>query len=480
MKRIIAYIIFAVLSLGAANGQRISVSEPVQTNDGQTLTVSVRIGAAGLDVRKAGGYKLVLSAGNRDAAIVMPGVKYLSGQRAMYERRREALYGSDVPAAYEVFTKVRRDRIYETDYKVSLPYYSWMGDAVFSYVLYRYESDGLKAVTSGNIGPVMRSDMEHSSSPDPQMAVALTEYICPGTDRNAKRSETLAVNIEYQAGDPMLNPSHGANASALAKIDGFMALHFGGPLKARDLYITGYGSPDGKFADNEQLVMNRTKAMEKYLRSKYGLTEAITHTSWVAEDWDGLIRAIEADPGIPRRGEVKSAIASGIGREPDAREWLIKVIDDRRPYNYLLGNIYPSLRRIELEADYTGLELSDAQVKELALAHPEKLGPNDLCRAAAMFDEGSVNRRRILEAAVKQYPDDCSANNNIAVSLLREGNARAAYPFLQKISGDARAWVNIGAYYYLSGDLVHAREYFGKAAAEGIARGRENLKAMER
>lgn len=491
MKRVAIYITLAVLFLTggtALYGQQITVQAPEISNDGQTLVISTRIVAERLDLPVDGGYRFVFSIENRDTRILLPEIRYVSRLRGMLEKRRETLYPVNPVEPYETYARVKPGVKYTTGYEVSVPYYPWMRDAWIRYTLYAYGHDGMTVVKDEVVCsmalPEMRETLETQETqqqPDIALVRSMTAYAEPDAGESERRTEKLRLNLSYPAGSNEVAPVYDGNPAELAGLDRFMKSDSGrGYSKPRNIYITVYGSPDGAFENNERTARSRAQAMERYVRSKYDMTGVEVRTSWVAEDWDGLIRAVEADRRIPRRDEVLSAIASGIGRDPDTREWLVKVIDDRKPYNYLIDNIYPSLRRVEVEADSYPLTLTDAQIKEMALTNPEALGAKEMYRAANFFEEGSVEKKKIWVAAVSQYPEAFAANNNMAVSLLRSGDYASALSYLRKISGDPRAWANIGTYYYAAGDMERAREYFAKAEARGITQGRDNLKAMER
>lgn len=414
MKRIAAYIIMMILSLAggtALYGQRIEIFGAEQANDGQTLELSARIEAGNLRTPIAGGYKLVMSVGNRDRKILLPEVRYVSRLRGLSEKRREKLFGAGPVAPYEIHTKIKAKKTYTTEYTVSMPYYGWMRDARFEYTLYSYECDGLREVARGTVCTIEQPVLRYAK-PETQIAQPVAEVVSPVVAPAAKRSESISVALTYPYGEHTVRPAYGANTAELARIDDLMKAHLGnGRVKPDAVYITGYGAPDGAFADNEPLVGNRTKALENYMKARYDLTGVEVYSSWVTEDWDGLIRAVNADPAVPERQKVLNAIEAGLGRDPDTREWLIKTIGNRVPYNYLLENIYPSLRRMEIEVNYGTAGLN---------------------------------------------ADQSPTNRNMAVTQTK-GDAWAAFHFLREVCGDPCAWANTGA--YTLGDPAHAWDF---------------------
>ena len=145
-------------------------------------------------------------------------------------------------------------------------------------------------------------------------------------------------------------------------------------------------------------------------------------------------------------------------------------------YRVILNDIYPKLRRIELRVDYNIRRITTAEARELLYTHPEMLSLDEIYGVALFYEPGSKQYREVYEIAAAQYPKDVIANNNAAAALLQGGNAKAARPYLEKIGDKESSFINLGAYYYISGDLDRALEYFNKAKEAGIEQADQNLR----
>ncbi len=366
-----------MLALGSAHAQRISVSGLERSGDGNKFELCATIEAQDLAVSTEAGYRLVFSIDDGRQRLLLPEIEYMGGLRSRYEHRREVLSNLSATTPYKIFRKVKRDRTYTTDYNISMPYEAWMTEAAIYYNLYRYVGSGLRLVASGIMPALDRSKPVYSDS---QLRLAMTDYVVP--EHYAKRRTAV---FKLDTTFPLVKS---------AELDGLMssasARH---PIKIERIHITAYGSPDGKFNDNDRFAQSRAEATERYITTTYPHTGAEIRVSWVAEDWDGLTKAVEADTLMPNRNKVLSTIVASLDREPDAREWLVKTIDDRRSYNYLLENIYPALRRTELEASYLLPDFNDQQAAQLLPTNPEQLSPQELYRVAMLSPEGSDERR---------------------------------------------------------------------------------------
>jgi len=115
--------------------------------------------------------------------------------------------------------------------------------------------------------------------------------------------------------------------------------------------FTGYASPDGPYYVNEKLSYERTKAVANQLlrMSELLLAQKQITTSFVAEDWDGLV-ALLKDSNIAYKEEVLSII-DRIGIF-DGREKVLMDLANGDVYRTLLKEYFPKLRRTEYKITY--------------------------------------------------------------------------------------------------------------------------------
>ncbi len=107
--------------------------------------------------------------------------------------------------------------------------------------------------------------------------------------------------------------------------------------------ITAQSSPEGRVNYNMRLSERRKQTLKKYFTENY---PQIDPTLWsfnaVAENWELFHRQLVEDPNLPNRDRVIAISESD--RDPDGKEWLLKTMNDGRPWRYIKENILPSQR----------------------------------------------------------------------------------------------------------------------------------------
>lgn len=121
--------------------------------------------------------------------------------------------------------------------------------------------------------------------------------------------------------------------------------------------------------------------------------------------------------------------------KPDAKEWKIRSTYPA-DYRTLLAEVYPGLRHSDYRVDYVIRQFSDVEeIRRLVVSDPQKLSLNEFYIAAQSYEAGSEDFIRVMETAVKVYPDDAVANLNAANAALLRKDAESAARYLQK-AGD--------------------------------------------
>lgn len=132
-----------------------------------------------------------------------------------------------------------------------------------------------------------------------------------------------------------------SNASALDDIARFISA---GLIDEGDyIVITGKASPEGPLANNNRLAEQRAAAFKNYMLKAYpSIRSGQIITISEGEDWNGLVRMIEADDRVPHRGELLGILHSGLSRE--TQKLRMRSLASGEAYKYLIENIFPYLR----------------------------------------------------------------------------------------------------------------------------------------
>lgn len=111
--------------------------------------------------------------------------------------------------------------------------------------------------------------------------------------------------------------------------------------------LIGYASPEGSYSNNDRLAYDRTLSMKSFLRSEGSLADSVINVGHVAEDWQGLRRAVQ-DSDLPDRSELLEIIDSPMA--PDAKEASLK--RHKASWAWINKEVMPALRRTEYRIEY--------------------------------------------------------------------------------------------------------------------------------
>lgn len=451
---------------------------------GETLDINFDLKATGLTLKCDGQLKVEFAVENDERRLVLPVVIYSGAQRYRYERRREELSGSYVAEPYHIYKGVKKDQTYELGYKLAVPYYSWMEHAKITFCEYVHDCSGDrlngKGVLVADLNPAPAYVEPEVWAPNATLYPNLVSFLMPEVEEIKNRASMLSLNIGFPVNVTEVRPGFGENWRELGRADSLVqALQNNDLLDIHGVSIRGYASPEGRYEANERLARGRSQNFKKYLVNKYPTNGHIAnaHTSWVPEDWEGVSRLLQ-DYSILGKQEIL-AIVNDSSIAPDTKDRMLQsIVWWSSNYGIILKELYPRLRRIELTVDYTVQQLNDNQARELLYTNPGLLSLEEIYRVARYYEPGSRQYLEVYAIAARQYPSDIIANNNAAAALLREGQADAALPFLEKTRESAYSLINYGTYWYISGDLEKAQEYWTKAKEAGIDQATHNLELI--
>ncbi len=487
MKRILYTLLLACICVTAKaqdTGNGISIGNLKTNITGEKLDIGFDVKASGVDIECDGQLILEFAVENADRRLVMPVVVYSGKQRYLYERRRELLSDSYHVEPYHIYKGVKKNKAYELGYKISVPYYSWMEHAGITFREYTHDCSGDNQSGNGvlvaDLNPAPVYVEPEVWKPDASLFPNLVSFLDPEVEEVKARASMISLNIGFPVNVTEVRPSFGNNAHELSRADSLITAlqNRNELLDIRGVGICGYASPEGTYANNERLAKGRSQSFKQYLVNNYRSSEYIrdAHTTWVAEDWDGVGRLVQTNDTIAQKQDVL-AIVYDNSIAPDRKDVMLQhIVWWSSNYKIILKDLYPKLRRIELKVDYTVHQLSDAQARELLYTNPDMLSLDEIYRVAKYYEHGSRQYREVYEIAAKQYPNDVIANNNAAAALLQEGNAAEALPYLEKTKGSNVSLINYGAYWYIMEDLDKATDYFNLAKAAGIEQAEQNLR----
>lgn len=433
-----------------------------------SLYVSIDIKFYGSVVPSAYALKLVPVLKNGENEADLPYVLINGIRRASYFLRERELAPCDElkkDPLYAYITQRGNGDPQYIYYNVRIPYRPWMKKA--SLLLRQIQQDCCsERLVSFEM---MSNDINSSDSPRETAGsvklpdyVNLVDYISPEVEPVKSRSQNITAYIDYPAGQSNVLANYSRNHEELLKIKNALR-----PLLQSDIYtidkiiIVACASPEGSYANNERLARLRSLGFRDYLCREFGIRDnGLFDVSYIPEDWIGLGELVCQTP-VPDKKRVLEIIESS--KAPEDKKMLLEVLSDGKPYQYLDKQLFPLLRRMELEVNYVVRALRDIEAADLIYTHPQNLSLNEMFRVARRFRPGSDGYRDVFEIAARYFPDDVVANINAAASSLALGDLATSRKYLEKAGQDVRACNNWGVWYLINGDIDNAELYFKRA-----------------
>lgn len=310
-------------------------------------------------------------------------------------------------------------------------------------------------------------------------------FVRPKPEAVKERTATATVRITYPVNHWRVYPDFEDNRQELSRIDGILSPVATDTATYRILSasITGYASPEDTYNHNMMLSEKRAGGMRDYLRERYGLSSENVTVEGKGEDWDGLRKAV-AQSDMREKDEVLAIIdAYDIF---NGREKRLMNLHGGATYRYMLQNLFPPLRRMEMRIGYRVRPFSMDEAGELIGSRPQDLSLQEMYEVAqAENDDQTIVRRRDdygreYDIAVRYFPNDDIANINASSAALVRGDLEMAWVCLGRVRENPLAANNLGVYHWLCGKIEEAEAYFNKALETDPDRAAYNLEQLRK
>lgn len=401
------------------------------------------------------------AAGNK---IAFPGVIINGKKRHKYYLREQAFlshenYWQQKPYAVQVLGKEGTEKL---SYTVAKPIPTALSNTPGTLEIEQYVENccNVRLITAQPV-EVTATAARAEIKPVDESNVS---FIRPKGEEKKIRNEQLTVRINYRVNRSDVQPGYDNNASELAKVEKVLRplSSQGETYKINSVSIKGYASPEASYGHNLELSQRRADGFKQYLMRSYNLYGLQQFPAvGLGEDWDGLRCVITASE-IPYRNEILSIIDHTDifnGREKRLME-----LAGGYPYRYMLNTLFPPLRRMKMQVDYTVRPFKPAEADEMIDERPQDLSQEEIYEVARMRNRaGRKGYGREYDVAARYFPNDATANINAASAALIRGDLEEAWHYLQKVQGLPEAYNNLGVYYWIQGDAGLAEEYFIQA-----------------
>lgn len=291
-------------------------------------------------------------------------------------------------------------------------------------------------------GDLMKNEQTLLTSllpPDPYELIALNDIV-PAVQKKERNLHGSAF-VTFVVNRWEMKPDYMDNRRELRKITDTLSVMAEDPnVSVREIKIHGYASPESPYNHNKMLATNRARSLTEWLKQQYNLpANVFAPAEATPENWEGLRKAVaEADAAVlPHKQEILSIIDDG-SLAPDPKEQRIKTryADE---YRYLLREVYPGLRRSDYDISFSFSDFTLEQAKEIYKTRPYQLSVRELWDVAQTMEPGSEEYNKVLQTAVNVYPDDPTANLNLANVAIRQKDLLKAETLLSKAGDSAEA-----------------------------------------
>lgn len=166
------------------------------------------------------------------------------------------------------------------------------------------------------------------------------------------RNEKFILRLHYKAGSAALLRDFDGNRSELDSFDGFIdRMRCDTSIVIQAVHIRGYCSVEGTAAFNNRLSYSRAIGVADYFRYRYPALVELLRIEGRGEDWEGLLALAEEAYDLESQEEIVHTILN-VGVY-EGRELRLMQLSGGRPYRWMERELFPQLRRIECQVDYT-------------------------------------------------------------------------------------------------------------------------------
>lgn len=270
-------------------------------------------------------------------------------------------------------------------------------------------------------------------------------YICASGQRidNRRQLQTINDSISYALSDPN--------------------------VEIASITITGYASPESPYSHNDYLATNRSRSLAEYLAAKYNLPKEAYNYGSVPENW-GEFREMTVnatDITDQQRADLLELIDRPVygPADYDSKEKELKTSPKFATLyrTKILPEWFPQLRATKFTIKTRLKPLSDEQLARVMETTPELMSLNQMYRVAHLYPDGSDDFNRIVNTALRYYPDDPVANTNAAIAALNCGDLETAQALLRKAGDSPEAENARGILATHRGDFDEAVRHFNAA-----------------
>ena len=486
MKKILCFFILQFVVVGficraQAPGQIYVIPKSLAI-EGDKLTVEMMFDMSRLRIGSSESITYTPIITGSDNQYVLPKLIVKGSNRIKADRREEAFNGQ--PAGFVVSQGENKNNpIYSIEkfnkrnmiaYRVSVAYSAWMMGATINL---REETCGCGGTQSMMTQRIINfNETSNSSGFQPRF-----NFLVPDREVEKNRFDIGNAYLEFSQGGSTINPGFRNNQSELDKVNQLISMLMSDPdIVVTTIEMRGYASPEGSAQSNFDLSSQRARAMRDYFTRRLSqIPSSSYHIGVGGEDWDGLKNLLMSYP-VSYKEEMINIINTV--QDPDARERRIQQLGGGDPYRQIFRDLYPKLRRVDCQINYTARNFTIAEGKERMQQKAKLLSQNEMYQIANTYPAGSSDFNRTLITAGQYFPNNDIANLNAAAAALSEGNPTLADEYLKNVKNtNSLEYANcMGVLSIYKGNYTAAESYLRRAQEGGLAEATHNMRELQK
>jgi len=330
-------------------------------------------------------------------------------------------------------------------------------------------------------GKLYKQTTEKGTLPETKIADAtiITPYLVDKTFkvlteqdalvRQFDKTTTATFNFEKGKSDVRANEIKDADITAL--LTWLQAAQNNPKIKITGIEINGYASPDGEVAKNDNLSSDRTVSTRKALielMKKAKLSAYIDTSAYklakFGEDFDGFKNQLALTNTITEADKNLFIRILEMTKDPVEREK--KMIDLGKAYTELDTDVFPMIRRAVIVVKYTEYGLTDEELRRAVVQNPNSLSVEELLYTAAKLTTDPNEKARIYGIAAANFSKDARTHTNLGATLFELGNtkdAAASFKKANELKSNPITDNNLAASLILEGNRSAAKKLLAKS-----------------
>jgi outer membrane protein OmpA-like peptidoglycan-associated protein len=284
--------------------------------------------------------------------------------------------------------------------------------------------------------------------------------------------QTYVAQINFDKGKAIVKPTELKDKDIVDYSNWLTTAQTNPKIAIKTINVTGYASPEGEVAKNDNLSTERAEAaktasmdLAKKAKNDKAQTE-VYNLSGRGEDFDGFKKELQAST---MNEDEKNLIIRVLEMNSDPATRETEMRNMGKTFTFLDKNIFPKLRRSEITTVYDLTGYSDEELKAVSVATPDSLDLEELLFTATLTND--LNEKlRLYNVAMKNYSNDYRAYNNAGAVLYQQNkmaDAKAKFEKANSLKDNTISKNNLGAVAGVAGDRTKAKQLLGQAKGAG-------------